>query len=127
MLDPEWIRSAEFDLLHVHFGFDAETPQRLTDICDALDERGKPLVFTVHDLQNPHHEDTALHEVQLEVLPGRAAEVITLSRCAAEQIADRWGAAAHVIPHPHVVDFTLIEDCGRSPGGARANSAWGFT
>lgn len=113
MLDPQWIRSADFDLLHVHFGFDAESVARLEEVCDALEAKGVPLVYTVHDLQNPHHVDTALHQAQLGVLIRRAAAVITLSRQAAQTIESRWGVRPHVVPHPHVVDLDLIEHYGR--------------
>ncbi|WP_223881301.1 glycosyltransferase [Nesterenkonia ebinurensis] len=115
MLDPEWVRSTEFDVFHLHFGFDAEPPQRLAEICDALQDRGAPLVYTVHDLQNPHHTDTALHTGQLDVLMSRATRVITLSHRAAEIIAGRWGVQAQVIPHPHVVDLPLIEGYQQTP------------
>ncbi|GAA4921428.1 galactosyltransferase-related protein [Nesterenkonia rhizosphaerae] len=120
MLDPEWILAPrgpeeDFDIFHIHFGFDAESPQRLHEVVDALDTKGVPLVYTVHDLQNPHHTDTALHTAQLDVLIPRAAAVITLSRRAAEIIEDRWGVRARVVPHPHVVDLPLIQDYGVSP------------
>ncbi|GAA1801521.1 glycosyltransferase [Nesterenkonia flava] len=120
MLDPEWISAdrapqEDFEIFHVHFGFDAESPQQLQAIVDALDAKNVPLVYTAHDLWNPHHEDTTLHEAQLEALITRASAVITLSPRAAEIIAERWGVQAQVIPHPHVVDLDLIEQYGASP------------
>lgn len=115
MLDPEWIREAEFDLLHIHFGFDAEDPSRLEEVCAALKAKGAPLVCTVHDLVNPHHTDTALHRAQQDVLIRNSAAVITLSQRAAETVRERWGVRAHVVPHPHVVDLPLIEEYGRNP------------
>ena len=30
MLDPEWVRTADFDVFHLHFGFDACPAQQLT-------------------------------------------------------------------------------------------------
>lgn len=115
MLDPEWIAAHEFDLMHVHFGFDAQSPAQLHEIFDALDARGKPLIYTAHDLWNPHHEDPALHDSQLEVLFTRARAVITLSDQAAEEIHERWGVKAWVIPHPHVVDLDLIGGYAEEP------------
>ncbi len=115
MLDPEWIRENAFDVFHVHFGFDALSAGDLRRVVGALDEKGVPLVYTVHDLQNPHHRDTALHDAHLDVLIPHAAAVITLSERAAAEISRRWGVRAHVIPHPHVVDFPTMAELGAAP------------
>ena len=105
MLDAAWIaaNAAEFDVFHVHFGFDAKTPAELEAICGALAAAGVPLVVTVHDLQNPHHDDDDLHRAQIGTLLAHAAAVITLTRGAADEIERRWGVAAQVLPHPHVL------------------------
>jgi glycosyltransferase involved in cell wall biosynthesis len=107
MLDADWIERHRdaFDVFHVHFGFDAKTPQELRAVAVALREAGVPLVVTVHDLRNPHHVDTALHDAQLGVLLEHAAAVITLTPGAARAIADRWDRTARVLPHPHVVEW----------------------
>ncbi|MBE7325721.1 glycosyltransferase [Nocardioides sp. Y6] len=105
MLDPTWLATADFDLLHLHFGFDACDPSTLEEVVEVLRRRGKPFVFTVHDLRNPHHEDRTLHDAQLDVLVPAADAVITLTRGAATEIARRWGVEATVVPHPHVVDL----------------------
>ncbi|WP_019925472.1 hypothetical protein [Nocardia sp. BMG111209] len=110
MLDPGWIRRnhASFDVFHVHFGFDAYAPALLADIVGELRDHRKPLVYTVHDLRNPHHPDPAAHRAQLDVLLPAADEVITLTGGAAALITERWGRAPHVLPHPHVVRPSLI-------------------
>lgn len=105
MLRTEWAAEAEFDLFHLHFGFDACLPEQLEVLTRTLRERGKPFVFTVHDLRNPHHLDRALHDAQLDVLVPAADELITLTTGAAREIRSRWGRTAHVVPHPHVVDL----------------------
>lgn len=115
MLDQEWIETHDFDLMHLHFGFDAQSPAQLGSVVDALDAKGAPLVYTVHDLWNPHHKDTALHDAQLEVLITRAKAVITLSEKAAEEIEARWGVRPQVIPHPHVVDLDRVDTYARTP------------
>ena len=58
-LEAQWVldHADEFDVIHVHFGFDAARPQDLRDVVAALRRHGKPLVYTVHDLRNPHHDD----------------------------------------------------------------------
>jgi hypothetical protein len=110
MLDAEWIAAHHdtFDVFHVHFGFDAKTPEELAAITDALDAAGIPLVVTVHDLRNPHHATPELHDAQLGVLLARAAAVITLTPGAAAEIKRRWGRDATVLAHPHVVDWATL-------------------
>ncbi len=106
MLDPGWIEAHhdEFDVFHVHFGFDTKSPAELADIVGALRRRGKPLVYTVHDLRNPHHKDAAAHCGQLDVLIPAADALITLTPGAAEVIQSTWNREAEVVPHPHVID-----------------------
>lgn len=104
-LDPEWLRrrTADFDLLHLHFGFDARTVDDLRGVVDVLAAAGRPLVQTVHDLRNPHHLDRRTHDEHLDVLVPSADALITLTTGAAEEIFRRWGRLATVVPHPHVV------------------------
>jgi len=108
MLEPEWADSADFDLMHLQFGFDSRTPERLAELVDALRGRNRPLVFTVHDLRNPHHPERALHDEQLDVLVPAADALITLTDGAADEIRERWGREAVVLPHPHVVDLRTM-------------------
>jgi len=109
MLDPQWVRQGEFDVFHVQFGFDARSPEDLAALVGALKERGKPFVQTVHDLRNPHHPDRTLHDAQLDVLVPAADALVTLTEGAADEIRRRWGREAHVIAHPHVIDFATME------------------
>lgn len=108
MLGSQWAASADFDVVHIQFGFDAQTPAELTDLTHVLRQRGKPLVYTVHDLRNPHHESRTLHDQQLDVLVPAADALVTLTPGAATEIRARWGRQAHVVPHPHVVDFATM-------------------
>ena len=112
MLDPGWVREHEFDVFHVHFGFDSCDPAQLRELVDVLRERGKPLVFTLHDLRNPHHTDTDLHDSHLDVLVPAADAVLTLTDGAAAEIRQRWGRDATVVPHPHVVDLPTMARLG---------------
>ncbi len=108
MLDPEWARQADFDVFHLHFGFDACAPEQLERLTRVLRGRGKPFVFTVHDLRNPHHSDRRLHDEQLDVLVEAADALITLTPGAAREIESRWGRTPLVVPHPHVVDLPTM-------------------
>ncbi|WP_406840511.1 hypothetical protein ACICHK_37955 [Streptomyces sp. AHU1] len=51
MLDPDWVgeHHDQFNLFHLHFGFDAQGPAALSGLVAALRRYGKPLIYTVHD------------------------------------------------------------------------------
>ncbi|GAB3446705.1 hypothetical protein GCM10027517_29330 [Phycicoccus ginsengisoli] len=105
MLTSAWVHghAAEFDLMHVHFGFDALSPADLEALTLALRQHDKPLVLTVHDLRNPHHPTAETHDAQLDVLVAAADALLTLTPGAAAVLEQRWGRTATVVPHPHVV------------------------
>jgi hypothetical protein len=119
MLSTRWIidHADDFDIFHVHFGFDALDPTALRRVVDELGARGKPLVYTVHDLRNPHHADPAAHDAHLDVLIPAATTLITLTQGAAEVIRRRWQRHAHVLPHPHVVDLQRMRSARPRHGG----------
>ncbi|MCK8678230.1 glycosyltransferase [Streptomyces lichenis] len=111
MLDPAWVDAHhdEFDVFHLHFGFDAQGPAALHRLVEALRRHGKPLVYTVHDLRNPHQADPGPHRDALDVLVPAADALITLTPGAADEIAARWNRTPTVLPHPHVVGAPLID------------------
>lgn len=106
MLSADWVRAhhAEFDVFHVHFGFDALDVRDLIELVETLRRLGRPLVYTVHDLRNPHHLLPGEHDAHLDVLIPAADALITLTPGAAAAVAHRWGRRPLVLPHPHVVD-----------------------
>ncbi|MET9463896.1 glycosyltransferase family 1 protein [Streptomyces sp. NPDC006544] len=110
MLDPDWVRAHhdEFDVFHLHFGFDAQSPAQLSALADALRRHGKPLVYTVHDLRNPHQSDPAAHDAALDVIVPAAEHLVTLTPGAARSIRSRWNRTATVLPHPHVVELPRL-------------------
>lgn len=107
MFEDEWVTAhrEDFDVFHIQFGFDARTPAQLRRLVDSLRAAHRPLVYTVHDLRNPHHERRDEHDAQLDVLVPAADALITLTPGAASEISRRWNRDALVLPHPHVVDF----------------------
>ncbi len=109
-LKASWVRehADEFDVFHLHFGFDTATPAELTELVTTLRDRQKPLVYTVHDLRNPHHPERELHDAQLDVLVPAADALITLTQGAADEITQRWGRVPLVLAHPHVVPTALL-------------------
>ncbi|MFD3543320.1 glycosyltransferase family 1 protein [Streptomyces sp. NPDC058662] len=110
MLDPDWVNAhhGEFDVFHLHFGFDAQSPAQLTALVDTLRRHGKPLVYTVHDLRNPHQPDPATHDAALDVVIPAADHLVTLTPGAARTIRGRWNRTATVLPHPHVVELPRL-------------------
>jgi glycosyltransferase involved in cell wall biosynthesis len=111
MLEPGWVTDNHdrFDVFHVHFGFDAIAPDQLREVVDELERHRKPLIYTVHDLRNPHHGEPTAHDKQQDVLVGAAHALITLTPGAARAIFGRWGRTAMVLPHPHVLDQARIQ------------------
>lgn len=109
-LDPGWLRehAGDFDLAHVHFGFDGRGAEELSEWTGELRRLGKPLVYTAHDLRNPHHDDPEPHAAALDVLVPAADALVTLTPGAAAEIEERWGRRALVLPHPHVVPLERV-------------------
>ncbi|MEZ0166671.1 glycosyltransferase family 1 protein [Kineococcus sp. LSe6-4] len=110
-LDPDWVltHAGEFDVLHLHFGFEGCTPARLRDLAAALRTTGRALVLTVHDLQNPHLRTQEAYAELLDVLVPAADALLTLTPGAAAEVERRWGRRPQVVPHPHVAP---LEDVG---------------
>jgi beta-1,4-mannosyltransferase len=110
MLEPTWVRSHhdEFDLFHLHFGFDGHAPAQLAALVDTLRQLDKPFVHTVHDLRGPQQVERRQHDARLDVVIPAADALITLTPGAADEIEQRWGRRALVLPHPHVVSLTTM-------------------
>lgn len=111
MLDPQWIarNHSRFDVFHIHFGFDAIGADVLQDVVHELKQHNKPLIYTVHDLRNPHHPQPEAHQSQQNVLVTEAQKLITLTHGAAAAIRARWGRTALVLPHPHMLERAWID------------------
>ena len=110
VLEPAWVgrHAADFDIVHIHFGFEHRTPAELQALVATLRDLAKPLVLTVHDLVNPHLAVQAAHDAGLDVLVPAADALVTLTPGAAREIARRWGRRASVLPHPHVVELERL-------------------
>lgn len=110
-LTAAWVdaNADDVDVVHLHFGFDDRTPDELAEWVARLHAHGTALVYTVHDLRNPHHRDPGAHDAQLDVLVAAADALVTLTPGAAAEIRRRWYREALVVPHPHVVPDSLLE------------------
>ncbi len=99
-----WDTPRDVDLVHIHFGYEHRTPEQLQELVNRLPV---PLVVTVHDLDNPHlsdPDDQERHRANVGVLVRAAKQVVTLTECAAETVAQRYGRQdVAVVGHPAVV------------------------
>jgi hypothetical protein len=105
-MDLSWLSEhhRELDAVHLHFGFEHLDPEQLQAWVDALMGFGLPLVYTAHDLRNPHQLSAEPHDRHLDILIPSAAAVFTLTPGAADEIRRRWGRLAEVVAHPYVID-----------------------
>ncbi len=94
----------QIDVLHLHFGYDHLTPQAMQNWLEVIRDRQVPLVVTVHDLRNPHHQTRELHDEHLRLLTRSADQVLTLTEGAAAEIERRFGRRAMVVAHPSLLD-----------------------
>lgn len=101
LYDPEWLTSHadDWDVAHLHFTWEQYPPGRFEAVLRTHQRAGTPIVWTAHDLRNPHTEDAADDQRYLALLAEFADHVITLTDGAATEIERRFGRQAHVIPH----------------------------
>lgn len=106
VLLPEWLdaHAATIDLVHVHFGSESYTADELSTTVAAVRRLGIPLVYTVHDLENPQLTDQDAHRAALSVLITGADEVTTLTAATAAEVERDFGRVSEIIPHPTLVD-----------------------
>lgn len=116
VLDATWIRThaAEFDVLHLHFGAESYTVEHVGAALAEARIARRPVVFTVHDLENPQLRDQSEHLRMLDLLVPAADEVITLTATAQREITQRWGRTALVVRHPALA--TTLPTGSPAPG-----------
>ena len=115
MLEPGWVTDNHdrFDVFHVHFGFDAVAPDDLGKVTDELKLHDKPLVYTVHDLRNPHHiEPTAHDEAARRSRRRRAHADYADTGCGPADFSSLGSTMRVVLPHPHVLESARIDGLG---------------
>lgn len=114
-LASAWLREHrhQFDIVHLHFGFEGCAPRDLASWVRTLHELQVPLVMTVHDLELPHLRDQRLYRQQLETLLPAADILLTLTAGAARQIRREFGRDALVVAHPRMVSLAMIRASAR--------------
>ncbi|MBN9201079.1 MAG: hypothetical protein ABS61_11555 [Microbacterium sp. SCN 70-18] len=102
---PAWIdaHAAEFDILHLHFGLESFDSDEIAAGLAAARRAGRPVVYTVHDLDNPQLTDQAPYRAILHTLVPAADHLITLTDAAADEVRRRWNRECTVLPHPTVL------------------------
>ncbi|WP_374928376.1 hypothetical protein [Kytococcus sedentarius] len=115
--EPAWVQEhrGEFDLVHVHFGFEHRTPEQVLEWTRTLRRWGIPLAVTVHDLDLPHTRDQQDHRRRLAHLVGAADEVLTLTEGAATAVRELTGRTPAVLPHPRMEPLEVIRAVVRPP------------
>ncbi|WP_308012993.1 glycosyltransferase [Microbacterium tenebrionis] len=121
----QWLseNAAEYDLLHVHFGLESFTPDELRAGLDAARLAGRPVVFTVHDLDNPQIVDQEPYRELLNVIVPAADHLITLTPSAAAEIERRWRRASTVLAHPTLLEQTAADSRVSRAGTVRVGIA----
>lgn len=114
-LEPEWWLNHDADVVHLHFGFEHLGVPGTEAFIGALRARGIPLVFTLHDLDNPHLSEQGEYHRQVGLLLGYASHVFTLSSGAADAAERRYGRRPEVVAHP-----TIARGNAAAPRGERA-------
>jgi beta-1,4-mannosyltransferase len=101
LYDPVWVaeHAADWDLAHLHFTWEQHPIARVGAVLDGHRAAGRPVVWTAHDLRNPHTEAGDEDEVYLACLADQADAVTTLTPGAATEVARRFGREAQVLPH----------------------------
>lgn len=109
-LDPAWVadHATAFEVMHLHFGYEHLSADRVTEWARAVHRAGIRLVVTVHDIDNPHLQDQRPHHAALGAALAAADGVVTLTAGAAAEVRQRWGRSATVIEHPHVLPLDLV-------------------
>ncbi len=93
------------DVVHLHFGFEQRSLAELRAWRAELARAGTALVYTAHDLDNPHLVDQSDYRALVAELAGTADEVITLTAWARDRLIGLGGRPPTVLAHPHVVEL----------------------
>ena len=127
MLDPKWIRENHhrFDVFDVHFGFDAIGPAVLAEVEQELKLHDKPLVYTLHDLRNPHHTEPDEHAEQQVAVGDRPAFRIEFEGAGGAGLTAWRPAPASDAPRPLVWCSRLGSQMSRTPAAARSTPSPG--
>lgn len=118
LYDPVWLAAHEeqWDIAHFHFTWEQYPVEQFGAVLDVHARNGTPVVWTAHDLRNPHTGSAGRDEAYLRLLAEVADHVVTLTPGAAHELHRRFGRRAEVIAHGPVLPVDVA--CrwrGRAP------------
>lgn len=114
-LTADWLvaHAAEYDVLHVHFGLESFSTGELSAALDAARRVGRPVVYTVHDLDNPQLVDQGPYRDLLDVIVPAADHLLTLTPGTSAEIERRWGRRSRVLAHPTLLEHAVAAPVAR--------------
>jgi beta-1,4-mannosyltransferase len=109
--DPAWVRdhASDWDVAHLHFTWEQYPVERFAAVLQAHRDAGRPVVWTAHDLRNPHTDDPRDDAPYLALLAAHAEAILTLTPGAAKEVRRRFGRHARVAPHGPLVPLDEID------------------
>lgn len=121
VLTPSWLERnlGRLDVVHAHFGLESLPAGALDAALALLQRSGRPLVFTVHDLENPQLTDQAEHRRALDAIIPAADALVTLTAGAADAVRHQWGRECAVAPHPTLLAPDTAPPVGVARSGTR--------
>lgn len=101
LYDPAWVRqrSRDWDVAHLHFTWEQYPLEQVEEVLCTHRDAGTPIVWTAHDLRNPHTPDAHHDRRYLALLAEHADHVITLTAGAADEVERRFERRPQVLPH----------------------------
>lgn len=122
--NPAWVaaNAHRWDDAHLHFTWEQYPLATVAAVLDAHRAAGRRIVWTAHDLQNPHRRDDRWDGAALALLASRADRVVTLTSGAAIALRERVGVEATVVPHGPLADVDTMHAARsrpRRPGPTR--------
>jgi hypothetical protein len=94
--------AAAIDVLHLHAGRERVAEAAVQCWTETVRRLGIPLIVTVHRLRPARARRDVVLDAHLDAVLAHAEVVLTLSRGAADEIAERFGRTAIVVAHPSV-------------------------
>lgn len=107
--DAASLRRRRVRIVHLHFGFEHLSVERLANWVDELGRERIGLVHTVHDLDNPHLVDQQQFHRQIGIVVDAADALMTLTPTVADAVGLRFGRRPCVVAHPRLVPRLEIE------------------
>ncbi|OHA34614.1 MAG: hypothetical protein A3A22_02045, partial [Candidatus Taylorbacteria bacterium RIFCSPLOWO2_01_FULL_45_34b] len=96
---------SSFEVCHIHYGFEFERLEIVQKALSLLKQRGKPFVFTCHEICSVHGVSPERYDEYLRLILDNASEVMTLTDVAKQSLQAKYQNVSDVavVPHGYVV------------------------